>query len=177
MTPDQLANTPAKLVIEGLDGSGQTATRSFVLCRSLPAAAALALDRDLIDLGKRTLTPYHRAKPQLDALATMAENAATPKDRALLLSDRQAILERITDGLLSGRADDLAQEAYWDVGRKSIEGVRREVAERVKHAGGTVAIEELAAIITAGNVGKVHADMVTALEDTADPSTPAISVG
>lgn len=173
MTADQLANTPAKLTIEGVDASGEPTVRTFALCRSLPTGVALALDRDLIDLGKRELTPYHRAQPQLDALVTLAKNAATPEDRSRFVADRQSILDRITDGLLSGRSDDLAAEAYWNHGRASPEGICREIAERAKHAGQDVPLAELRAVVTVGNAGLVFANLQAALGEYVDPSTPA----
>lgn len=173
MTAEQLANTPVRLTIDGVDASGEPAVRTFALCRSLPADSAIALDRDLIDLGKRELNPYQQSKPQLDALAAMAKAADSPEERVALLSDRQAILNRISDHILSGLADEMMAEKYFQAGRATVEGLTREIAERATLAGQTVPLAELRAIVTTGNVGLVLKNLVAALGDKADPTTPA----
>jgi hypothetical protein len=170
MTTEQLANVPVILKIEGLDSGGKPASLSIPLCASLPSAVGIALNRDLIALGKEHLTPYHRQQPQLKALSRMVRDEKDPVEREQLHADRQTILNRLSDGLLSGRADDLAAEAYWIEGRKSVPGLIREIMERAKHAGHSLPIAELSAVVTPGNAGLVLASLQEALGELADPT-------
>ena len=137
---------------------------------------AAAMNKDLIDLGKRSLTPYHRLKPQLDAMMTLARETENETERSVILNDRQHLLTQLHNGVLSGFADDLTEFSYWDRGRRSPEGLCREIIERAKHAGEVVPLAELRLIVTAGNSGKVHADLQEVLGTLVDP-TVATSPG
>ncbi len=170
MEIDKLANLSATLKIEGIDSGGNPVKLSIAICASLPAAVTMALNRDLIEIGKENLTPYHRQQPQLRALAKMIREEKDAAEREQLHADRQTLLNRMADGLLSGRADDLAAESYWVTGRSSVAGLHREIIERAKHAGGDVDLQQLAAIVTPGSAGLVFAQLQFALGEITDPT-------
>lgn len=170
MTVDQLANVPGVLKIEGFDSTNATVCREIPVAKSLPAAVVVALARDLIALGKEWLTPYHRVRPQLKALAAMCAAEASPTERDQIFNDRQTILNNLTTGLISGRADDLAAEAYWVEGRKSVTGLHREIIERAKAAGSPISLLDIAAIVTVANASLVLASLQECLGEPEDPT-------
>lgn len=179
MSVVQMANQPVKLDLHGVDGGGAPVVLSLPLCRSLPVAVSTAMNRDLIALGKRNLTPYQRCKPQLDTLAALAKSAQASKnhgEQSQLLEDRQAILKCLTDSIVSGQADDLAEFAYWLEGRRSVDGLCHEISIRAKNVGGNVAVNELRAVITEVNAGVVLAQLQEVLGEIGDP-TAATSDG
>lgn len=168
MTTEELANQPVKLPIEGVDANGDPVKLSFVLARSLPTAAATALDRDLLAIGKRNLTPHERLRPQLDSLWAKAKAARQSNDAdsfERFMASWNRMHDRLHDTIISGKADDLAIDVYWGEGRKCPEGLCREIIERAKHVPGAEPVNaaELRAVVTDGNAGLVFASLQEAL--------------
>lgn len=130
----------------------------------------MRLADDIVAIGKKNLSPYRLAKPQLDDLATMIDEEADPIVKSRLHADRQTFLNRLADGVVSGMANNLAREAYFDEGRKSVEGLIREISERVKQAGGEATLAELRAIITTGNAGDILFRLQSALQEIDCPT-------
>src|SRR5262245_57338697 len=125
MDAKELANVPTVLVIDGTDSGGAPTSRKLPICRSLPADVAIGLDRDLVAIGRRGKMPYDRLRPQLDAIEREAKEAAEAKDRdrsERLLADRNRLIDRLHDSILSGAADDLTENAAWLAGRMSVDG-------------------------------------------------------
>lgn len=175
MTASDFANRPVTLSVECLDAGGNPSSLDLKICRSLPVASAAALDDDLIAIGKRTLSPHSLIRPQLDALsreAKAAQEAGNAEAAAQLLADRRDLLGDLGRSILSGDAENLAAQRYWEAGRKTPEGLIREIGERVKLAGGQASVAELAAVVTDGNAGLVYASLRAALREATDP-TPA----
>lgn len=173
MTATDFANKPAALTLDTIDAGGNPTTLTLRICRSLPAASAAALDDDLIAIGKRSLSPHSLIRPQLDALAKeakAAQEAGDTETAAMLLADRRDLLSDLSRGLWSGEVENLAMGRYFEAGRKSVEGLVREIAERVRLAGGEVNLKELAAVITDGNAGLVLASLRAALKEPTDPT-------
>lgn len=176
MTADMLAGVPGALKIEGFDGAGNPLVLEIPVCRTLPTAAATALDRDLIAIGRQAMTPYQRLQPQLKAMAGMIRAAVEAGDKEtanLVESDRQSMLRKLAEDLQSGRADDLAAGACWEEGRKSVAGLLKEIVTRMKHAGGAVesgTLRELGLIVTEANAGAVLAALQVATGELADPT-------
>lgn len=169
MDAKAMANAPVTLTIEGVNSSGEPANLEFRLSPSMPMAVETVLGNDLIAIGKKLLTPYERMQPQLAFLAAKAREAKDAGDAqaaAQFAADRQALLLTLSDGILSGRADDLTTEAYFAKGRASIDGLCREITERARHAGGTVTVAELRAVITEANAGLIYARLQEVLGES-----------
>lgn len=162
MNAEQVANQPVKLIIEGVDANGDAKQITFVLAKSLPLAIEVALNRDLVELGKFEMTPHERMRPQLESLWRKSKQAADAKDfdaAEQFTASWNRLHDRMCDNLISGRADDLASEVYWAIGRKSVAGLCKEIVLRSKHAGVDVSLAELQAIITAGNANVIFAQL------------------
>ncbi len=156
------------------NSSGESTSVDLPLSSSLPTAVGMRLADDIIAIGKRNLSPYRLAKPQLDDLALLIEAEGDIAAKNILMNDRQTILNRIADGVVSGRANELARETYFVEGRKTVEGLCREIGERVKQAGGETTSRELQAVITTANAGDVLMRLQVALQEL-DCPTEAIS--
>lgn len=173
MNVDQLASVPGTLKIDGVGSDGRAVSLTIPVCKSLPAAVGVALNRDLINIGKGELTPYHRVQKQLKAMAAMARQAADERDTETanqIAADRTTVLNKMTEDIQSGRADDLAIESYYIHGRQSVAGLLREITTRAKHAGTDVNLQELATIVTPGNASLVMASLQVALGEIDCPT-------
>lgn len=173
MELDKLTNMPGTLKIEGIDSGGKPASLSIPICTSLPTSIGLALDRDLIELGKTMLTPHERLRPQLESLWRKMRAATDAKEQEaaeMFQASWRCLHDRMHDTIVSGKADDLAGEAYWIAGRRSVSGLHREIITRAKQQSEIIDIKQLAAVVNESNASLVLAQLQIALGEIADPT-------
>lgn len=136
------------------------------IVRSLSPEAVGTLGPDLVAIGKTLVTPYHRLKPTLDRMATLARAAAAEKrveDAAQIADDRLVLLNQLARDIQTGEADRLNWDYYLEVGRATPEGLRREIVVRAKEAGLDLVPAEVFGVLVPGNCAKVLADLKQAI--------------